>query len=167
MKKKHMSCISAAMAALMFIACKPTENNYQAAYDAAVAKRQEVAKEQMRPTTGLMSDDGPQLRIVNGDSIYVLREMVRMLDGERVSARWLVAVGVYKMDTNAKASVMALHSEGFPDAFVAKASGGRHYAVAAVTTSLDSARVVSKKFRSTFPEYPYVGLPGAPVLVNN
>ena len=77
MKIKHMICISAAMVALMFVGCKPTENNYKAAYDAAVSKRQEVAKEQMRPASGLMSDDGPQLRVVDGDSVYVLRERSR------------------------------------------------------------------------------------------
>lgn len=162
-----MICISAAMVALMFVGCKPTENNYKAAYDAAVSKRQEVAKEQMRPATGLMSDDGPQLRVVDGDSVYVLRERLRTLDGERIPARWLVAVGVYKMDTNAKASVGALHAGGFPEAFAAKATGGRHFAVAATASSLDSARIVAKVFREAFPEYPYVGLPGAPVLINN
>lgn len=155
------------MVALMLVGCKPTENNYQAAYDAAVAKRQEAAKEQMRPATGLLSDDGPQLRIVDGDSIYVLREMVRSIEGKRVPAKWLVAVGVYKMDTNAKASANALRSEGFPDAFAAKAAGDKHYTVAATTSTLDSARIVSKVFEEAFPEYPYIGLPGAPVLINN
>lgn len=162
-----MMCISAAMVALMLVGCKPTENNYKAAYDAAVAKRQEAVKEQMRPATGLLSDDGPQLRVVDGDSIYVLRETVRTLNGERVPAKWLVAVGVYKMDTNAKASVEALHTGGFPDAFVAKATGGKHYAVASMASTLDSARTASKVFREAYPEYPFVGLPGAPVLLNN
>ena len=83
------------MAALMFVGCKPTEKNYKAAYDAALSRRQEVAQEQMRPATGLLSDDGPQMRIVGGDTVYVLRERLRLTDGTRVPGKWCVGVGVF------------------------------------------------------------------------
>lgn len=46
---KYSIVISAAMAALMLVSCKPTEKNYKAAYDAALKKRAEVAEQQMRP----------------------------------------------------------------------------------------------------------------------
>ena len=104
------------MVALMFVGCKPTEKNYKAAYDAALARRQEAAKEQMRPAPGV-------LRVVEGASVYVLRERLRLLDGTRLPGKWSVCVGVFKMDTNAKAAVEDMRAEGYMDAVVAKASG--------------------------------------------
>lgn len=153
------------MAALMFVGCKPTEKNYKAAYDAALSRRQEVAQEQMRPASGLLSDDGPQMRVVDGDTVYVLRERLRMPDGTRVPGKWCVGVGVFRMDTNAKAAVAALGESGCPEAFVAKAAGGKFYSVAAYASSLDSACIVAKDFVARFPDYPFVGLPGTPVLI--
>ena len=167
MKRKIMICISAALAALMFVGCKPTEKNYKAAYDAALAKRQEAAAEQMRPATGLLSDDGPQLRVVDGDTVYVLKERIRMLDGAQVPGHWAVAVGVYKMDTNAKASAADLRAKGFPKALVARAGGAKYYTVVSTVETLDSARVAARVFGMSFPQYPYVGLPGAPVLISH
>lgn len=153
------------MAALMFVGCKPTEKNYKAAYDAALTRRQEAAQEQMRPASGLLSDDGPQMRVLDGDTVYVLRERMRMSDGSRIEAKWCVGVGVFKMDTNAKAVVSDLKKSGMDDAFVAKAAGGKFYSVAAVAATLDSARVAARDFSVRFPDYPYVGLPGAAVLI--
>lgn len=165
MNRKIYIVISAAMVALMFVGCKPTEKNYKAAYDAALARRQEAVKEQMRPATGLLSDDEPQLRVVEGDSVYVLKERLRLLDGTRLPGKWSVCVGVFKMDTNAKAAVEDMRAEGYMDAVVAKASGSRYYPVVATAGTLDSARMISKEFVARFPAYPFVGLPGAPVLI--
>ncbi len=158
--------ISAALAALMLVSCKPTEKNYKAAYDAALKKRAEAAEQQMRPATGLLSDDGPQLRIVDGDSIFVLRERLRLLDGSRPGGNWAVAVGVFKIDTNAKASSADLNAAGWKSAPPAKAQAGKFYAVADTLTSLQDARKRAAEFKLAFPDYPYVGLPGAPVLIN-
>lgn len=149
------------------IGCKPTEANYKSAYDSALQKREQAAKEQMRPATGLLSDDGPQLRILNGDSIYV--DHVRLLreDGSHFSnGKWAIAVGKFKMDTNAKSSAKAIVEKGFPEAVMAKASGGRYFTIIAVVENLDSARMESTKFQHIFPNYPYIGLPGKPILIN-
>lgn len=158
--------ISAALAALMLVSCKPTENNYRTAYDAALRKRAEVEEQQMRPVTGLLSDDGPQLRVVDGDSLFVSRERLRQLDGSRPGGHWAVAVGLFKIDTNAKASAADLAAAGWKSAIPAKVPGGGFYALADTVVSLDEARVSAAKFKRDFPDYPYVGLPGAPVLIN-
>lgn len=161
--------ISAAVAALMLVVaagCKPTEKNYKAAYDAAVQKRQQAADEQMRPATGLLSDDGPQRRVVDGDTVYVLRERILALDGSALSGKWGVAVGVFKIDTNAKAAASDLRGQGCPGAIPAKARGGKFYTLAATVATLDSAKSAAADFSKRFKEYPYVGLPGAPVLIN-
>lgn len=157
--------MSAALAALMFVGCKPTEKNYKEAYDAALARRREAAAEQMRPATGLLSDDGPQLRVMDGDSVFLLRERLYELDGSPVRGRWSVAVGLFRMDTNAKAAAGILRQKGFHEAKAVKSKGGKYYAVSAETASLDSARIAAKAFVTAMPEYPYVGLPGSPVMV--
>lgn len=157
--------VGAILIALTFVGCKPTERNYQAAYDAALQKREAARAEDNLPATGLLSDDGPQLRVLDGDTVYVLRETLRQADGKRIAGRWSVAVGEYRMDTNAKANAEALRSQGWPDAFTAKATGGRWYTLLRSVSTLDSARNISVGFRGAHPGYPYVGLPSSPVII--
>lgn len=165
MKKIISAIMSAALVALMFIGCKPTERNYQQAYDAALRQREKAVQEQMLPATGLLSDDGPQLRIVDGDSIFVLRERI-FREGERHPlSGWAVAVGKYKMATNARANAETLREEGVTEAIPVRAAAERWYAVAAVCSTLDSARMAVREFRASHPGYPYVGLPGSPVII--
>lgn len=159
--------ICAAIVAHILIGCKPTEKNYQAAYDAAQAKRAEAASEQMRPATGLLSDDGPQRRVLDGDTIYVLSERTRTLDGQKIPGKFSLVVGSYKMDTNAKASATDLTSSGYPGAFAAKGFNGKYFTIVTTSSSMDSIRMESKKFKKKFRDYPYVGLPGAPVILSH
>jgi hypothetical protein len=150
---------AAVIAALMFASCKPTENNYKAAYDAALEKREAVAREQMLPVTGLLSDDGPQMKILEGDTVFVLKELLyRGEPSEKVSG-WKVAVGLYKMETNAKANAVDLQDSGWKNAFAARAKVDK-------VSTLDSARVVAKEFAKKHKTYPYIGLPNSPVLIN-
>lgn len=157
------------MAALMLVGCKPTEGNYRSAYDAAKARREAAAREQMRPATGLQSDDGPQRKIIDGDTVYVLRDRLWLAQegNVRLQARWGVAVGMFKMDTNAKAGAANLAEQGWDGAQAVRAQNAVHYTLADTAASLDDAIRISKTFRARFPDYPYVGLPGAPVLISN
>lgn len=166
MKYKSYKIISAAVVALMFIGCKPTEQNYRNAYDAALAKRQQAAEEQMRPATGLLSDEGPMMRVIKGDTIFVQSEALRTLDSKRLPGRMAIAVGLYKMDTNAKASAEDLTAQGYPQATAARARGDRYYTIALTSANMDSLIMEVKNFREKFPEYPYVGLPGSPVIIS-
>ena len=157
--------MGAALAALLLVGCKPTEKGYQQAYDAALNKRQQAEQEQMLPTTGLLSDDGPQLRVVDGDSIYVLRERI-FLPGDRSRIKgWSVAVGQYKMHTNATANAEQLRAGGYKHAYAARASMEKWFAIVRTVSTLDSAQRISREFRDAHREYPYVGLPGAPVII--
>lgn len=166
MKSKLNIFVSAAIVALTFIACKPTEKNYRDAYDAALAKRQEVAAQQMRPATGLLSDEGPQRRIIGNDTVFVSVETLRTLDGKNLPGHFALAVGVFKMDTNAKAAAADLAEAGYSEAKAAKGREGRIYTLALAGNSLDSIKAASLKFKKDFPDYPYVGLPGAPVIIS-
>lgn len=146
--------------------CKPTENNYRKAYDAARAKREAAAAENMLPATGLLSDDGPQLRVWKGDTVFVDRQLLRDAKGSKAPEEWYVAVGVYKMHTNAEANAERLAAGGWKDAAAYKSGGDRWYAVVAGAQTLDSVAAQAREFMRANPDYPYVGLPGKPVLIN-
>lgn len=166
MKYQFKVLISAALVALILVACKPTEANYKKAYDAALAKRQQVAEEQMRPASGLLSDDGPMRRVLDGDTVYVLAERLRTLDGNKLPGSWALAVGAYKMDTNAKASAEDLKADGYVNAQPAIGPGKKYYTILHTASSLDSVKAEAVKFVENYPHYPFVGLPGAPVLIS-
>lgn len=156
----------AAVALSCVTACKPTEQGYKSAYDAALRKRQAADAENMIPATGLQTDDGPQLRIIAGDSVYVDRQRVRTPEGTVAPYTWYVAVGVYKMSTNALANADALRRKGYARAAALRATDNRWYAVADGAGSLDSVRIKAAGFHHDNPGYPYVGLPASPVLLN-
>lgn len=144
--------------------CKPTENNYRAAYDAAKNKREKANEEQFVPTTGLLNDEGISMKVVEGDTLYVTRDRLsRNIDNPDLLKTYNVAVGVYKMNTNAKAQAQALADKGYP-AFAVQTTGDRWYAIAASFDTLEEARKFIADFRKKNPGYPYIGLPGAPVI---
>ena len=155
-----------ALLAVGFLAgCKPTENNYRQAYDAAKARREAANAEAMMPTSGLLSDDGTSLKIVNGDSLFVSKDRLRR-DSEQpdLLKTYNVAVGVYKMNTNAKAQAAALSDKGY-DAHAVQTTGDRWYTIAGGFDSLDEAQEFIKGFKKKNPGYPYIGLPGSPVII--
>lgn len=149
----------------LLASCKPTENNYRQAYDAAKAKREAANAEAMMPTTGLLNDDGTSLKIVNGDSLFVSKDRLRR-DPEQpdILKTYNVAVGVYKMNTNAKAQAAALCEKGY-DAHAVQTTGDRWYALAGGFDSLDEALDFIRGFKKKNPGYPYIGLPGSPVII--
>ena len=164
MKKYHLGiCL---LAALALTACKPTEKNYKAAYDAALGKR-EAAKAELGvnlPEGTLQSVDGPQLKEVNGVNVYVLNRRIRPVEeGAALPASYNVAIGTYKMDTNCKAQVEALKAEGY-EAFAAKDAEPMYYTIAASFPTLDEAVKFSEKYRKG-KDRVYVGFPNAPVII--
>lgn len=157
--------IALSLLALVLAGCKPTEDNYKRAYDAAKAKREQANAEAMIPTTGLISDDGPTLKVIDGDSLFVSRERLSVEPkGSNELKTYNVAVGVYKMNTNAKAQAVALSEEGY-NAFAARATGERWYAVIGSFDSLAEAQKLISEFKKKHPAYPYIGLPGSPVII--
>ena len=162
--KKLLPILFILSALLLSVGCKPTENNYRAAYDAAKKKRDQSNEEQMVPTTGLISDDGPSMKIIEGDTIFVTRDRLSRESGsEDVLKAYNVAVGVYKMNTNAKAQAQALSEKGYK-AVAVRTTGDRWYTIAGSFDTLDEAREFIKQFRKKNQGYPYIGLPGAPVI---
>lgn len=159
--------IGMACVALFLSGCKTTEKNYQQAYEAARAKREAVQAETMLPSQGLYSDDGPQLRVVNGDTVFVEKLRLRDLDGNRPSKKWYLSVGKYKMNTNAKANAENLRREGYAGAEAMKSSASNWFTIVSGASTLDSVAASAKQFQLKHKGYPYVGQPNAPVIIYN
>lgn len=164
--------VAAAAAVLPLGGCKPAEKHYRSAYDAAQAKRQAAAAAEADAladadgvigATALEQVDGPRRRSVNGRELMVLTEPVSG-DGAGTLGVCNVAVGVYSMDTNAKAMADALRAEGYA-AFTARNGNGRHYVVAAVCETLGEASDAVGEFVERHPGWPYSGLQGQPLVL--
>lgn len=149
-------------------ACKPTEKNYKAAYDAAKVKRQESLVD--RGVTGLLqSDDSYSIRVVGGDSVWVGHDYVslRNADDTRpsgVDGRYGVAVAAFRMPTNARAMTADLRSAGH-GAWTAVDGRGKWYVLADLYPDLQQAASGARSFAADRPSYIYVGLP-APVVMH-
>lgn len=149
---------------LLMIACKPTEKNYKAAYDAALGKREAVAADLDIPIGSLQQVDGPQLKEVDGVKVYVMHQRLKSEeDSFSIPGPYNVAVGTYKMNTNCISQANALKDEGL-QAFPAKDTEGIYYTIAGSFLSLSDAVEFYKIYQSGKNRV-YVGLPSAPVII--
>lgn len=163
--KKYL-LLSIAVVALW--GCKPTEKNYQLAYDkAAEASRVKTESE----STGLdgvklESLDGPRQEILDGDTIMVAKEIVKPMDSELPEAKGKVGVAVaqYRMATNARRNVQELKHE-YPNAFVGTDGKGAHYVIVDYIPSLKEAAATAAAFAAKHPDYHYMGLSGYPLAI--
>ncbi len=158
------SVLIAGIATIVLTSCKPTEKNYRAAYDAAVGKREKVAES--LAADGLVSEDAPRSRVIDGDTLYFVNEVVKADDGATPLSAFNVAVGVFKMNTNARSGALAMKEKGY-DARAARALGDKWYIIAGSFDNMDDTRAFIKRFRRENPQYPYIGLYGNPVIIRN
>lgn len=156
---------------LLLGACKPTERNYKAVYDAARAKREAVDDALAIPPGALQSADGPAWRVVDGDSVLWLSQPLSLEKGETgipdgpvggIGA-FNVAVGAYSLPTNPLDQAASLRREGY-DAYVVKGMDGKFYCVASGFPTAAEATAFIRAFQGKHPGYPTVGLPGIVVL---
>lgn len=162
--------IGCALCALMLASCKPTEKNYRSAYDVAISKKQ--AEQESLAADGLISENAPKPRYIDGDTLYFANEIISV-DKDFAPFKesspaelkgYNVAVGMFKMNTNARAGASALREKGF-DAFPVKAVGGKWYIIGGAFENLDNARAFIKEFKTKNPQYPYIGLDGHPSII--
>lgn len=154
---------------LLAAGCKPTERNYQAAYDAAQSHRQAAVADEAALSGGreLSRFEGPSLRR-DGDREYYWQGVRVRPEGEGApegaQGRYLVAVGKYRMASNPRAQSADLRSEGWK-AYMARDAEDGFWTIAGGYDGLDEAVEEAQRFADTHREYPYIGLPGPVVLI--
>ena len=156
---------SLALSLLMLASCKPTEKGYQSAYDAAQHKRDSfnASLGVNIPEGALQQVDGPQLKEIDGKSVYVLNRRLKALDNDSILCEYNVAVGEFKMSTNAIALAENLRKEGYK-AFAAADMDEKYFTIASTFSNMADALSFLDKYKSA-KDRVYVGLPEAPVII--
>lgn len=167
--KKIFAALSIGLLMLSGLAgCKPTEKNFQAAYDIALQKQREGLTDEVY---ALMQKEAlPPLHYVGGDSVRMIgvatiyQYAPDTLLRKRVPAPYSVAVGKYKMVANAHAHADRLAASGlFPSAHVLRSGVPEYYVVLAPSDSLaDAARLAHRYLEAGMKA---VGLP-EPIVIN-
>lgn len=154
------------MGIIGFSGCKPTEKNYKAAYDAALAKRQAEQNDpdMNLPVSGYHTMDSPQVkRIGDKDYYYQFVRLRPLADSVKMHA-YNVAVAVYKMPTNCEAQVADLRELGY-NSFGAKSADDRYYVLIGSYPEMQAAAAEIDNYVKNNKNGVYVGLPESPVIV--
>lgn len=165
---KNLPMIIAVVGIIGFSGCKPTEKNYKAAYDAALAKRQveQNDPDMNLPVSGYQMMDSPQVRRVGDkDYYYQFVRLKPLVDSVKMSA-YNVAVAVYKMPTNCEAQVSDLRGAGY-DSFGAKSADDRYYVLVGSYPDMESAAAEIDNYVKNNKNGVYVGLPESPVILQS
>lgn len=169
---KHSICITllAGMAvSLSFTSCKPTEANYQSAYDAALAKRNQVDPDAdiLFGNHKLASPLGAVPEVVGTDTILSLRAPATLINpsAEADGARFRTVVAYYRMEQNAVDHAARLKNQGNKGTAVAKLGDEKYLVVAnSASTLAEGAAFTANLTRTT--AGPWIGLtPPEPLLL--
>lgn len=165
LNRTHLALVAAA-GLLMTVAtgCKPTEKNYKAAYDAALAKRQHVEVDMDIPAEGLMVDGEPVRKNLDGhDVTYLVSSLASFTDGGLAPLAYNVVTGCFKMPVNALDQARSLREKRLP-AFAVKGEQEKYYSVAASFETLEEALVFYDEFIAANPSFSYVGVPALTII---
>lgn len=144
--------------------CKPTERNYKAAYDVAVAKRQNVDVDLDISEADLIQEGQPSLRTLRGQEVLYLGSPLRPVsEGGAVPEKYNVVCGVFKMPVNALDQARNLRSDGM-DAFAARGEQDKYYTVAGSFDNLEDALAFYASFKKKHPDFTFVGISGLTLL---
>lgn len=161
--------LTAVAGLLLMGACKPTEKNYRAAYDAAKAKREYKDPDEELLTGGhrLLSDDATNWVVLGKDSLQTERIWLKPYDGSMwpQSGPYRLAVAMFKMSTNATSILDDLkkHKELTP--IVAQDGQKRLFLIAGSATKPDSLGAVLTTFRKAVPDFTYIGMTDSQPMV--
>ncbi len=148
---------------LLAASCKPTEKNYQAAYEAARNKRTAEAApdpDMALPAGGAFQRlDAPQTKDVNGEKLRIKHFYIKYIGSGESPAlgKYNVAVARYKMPTNVKAQAEDLVSAGYK-AFPVEGADGFYYVIAAAFPSLEETAEFVGNYKKTHEPSQFVGL---------
>lgn len=161
--------LAAAGLLLLLPSCKPTERNYQAAYDAAINKRNKdnTVDPDLLPAGAFKKAGEPELKELGGLNVLWMMLRVRPYEGQPEKRyTYNVAVACYKMPTNCSAQVSDLQEAGYA-AYGVKTGDDRYYVMAAGFDNPQEAAAFADKYAKGHEPRTFVGLPGAPVLIQN
>lgn len=154
--------------ALLAISCKPTEKNYQAAYDVAQKKKkvETTDADMVLPAGGLQRLDAPRTVEVAGEKLNVKHIFIKYAGkGESpVIERYNVAVAKYKMPTNAIAQTEDLIARKYT-AFPVEGNDGYYYVIAATAPTLEEAASFITSYKKSNAPEQLVGLDGEPLVI--
>lgn len=154
--------------ALLAGGCKPTEKNYQAAYDVAQKRKQaEKSDPDLNlPEKGLQRLDAPAQREVNGEKINVTHIFFKYIGkAEQPQIRaYNVAVAKYKMPTNVRAHAEDLAKQNYVS-FPVEGSDGYFYVIAASLPTMEEAVSFMKEYMKKHTPEQLVGLDGSPLII--
>lgn len=140
MRNSHKLIAVIFLTALLTVGCKPTVDNYRAAYETALQKERQGVDDEIYEKMRLEAE--PRVTVVGNDSVRTRVEPLSVYnsDGSTRPAvnKCNVAVGQYKMPVNAKAHCSRLTEEGY-NAYMMKNSEAVIYVIAGGFPSLEEA----------------------------
>lgn len=169
LRVRHLLALCILMA-FMF-SCKPTEQGYKSAYEAAKNKRDQVDPDEDLLTGGhrLLNEDSSNWKVIGKDSLQIQHMFLRPADGSKwpESGPYHLAVAMFKMTTNANSMLEDLSGKRSSLKPVIATDGkDRHYIIAGSATYVDSLGNVLKTFRKENPGFQYIGLtPPQPIVI--
>lgn len=154
---------------IMAGSCKPTEKNYKAAYDAAIAKRQYKDPDEELLTGGhkLLNDESVNWVVFGKDSLQTERIWLKPFEGEQwpQSGPYRLAVAMFKMSTNATSELEGLKIHRNLTPIIAQDGQKRLFLIAGSATTQDSLAAVLATFRKEVPNFTYIGMADSKPLV--
>lgn len=148
--------------------CKPTERNYQMAYEKAAEAARLKNEEEKIGALGnqLESMDGPRIEIVGADTLFIGSNTVKpfespLQDDEKKIG---IAIARYTQPTNARRHLQdILHTSS--DGLVATDGQDNYYVMIRRVRALPEAAEAIRIFTKANPDYPYIGLNGNPLVL--
>ncbi|MBD5202823.1 MAG: plasminogen receptor (KT) [Barnesiella sp.] len=149
--RKSAIYILGLIAALGIVSCKTNENNYRAAYQAAVEHRQESSGVDSTIYARIRNQAQESMLAVGTDSIPLRTEYIGYTDGGGASRekvqRYNVVVGQFKQIFNANAMRNRLLASGYSDAMILQTREPLYYVVAATCSTAAEASELFHKIK--------------------
>lgn len=152
MRNSYIAAICAVILLLVSGACKPTEKNYKAAYDAARHKKEAVDVDADILNSGRLEDEP-----VKVDSVRAYRVETISVTPTDFPELYIFIVGKYKMATNAKAHVENLRKEGY-DGIALLSADEDWYVGAGRFADEEAARRFGEEYEKKKNDSSYIGL---------
>lgn len=144
--------------ALSMVSCKPTENNYRAAYDAAQGKRHSVDTDADILNSGKLEEPQPE-----SDKPKQFKVETRRSNNVENDDVYLFVIARYGMSTNAEAHSAALRDKGF-DAQAVSFGDDEWYVAAGSFPEEEPAQEFGRKYEASHPRETRIGL-SAPFIL--